>query len=70
MKSDLLITPSHMEGFGNATLEAMAFGCPSLVSRYGASPEVVGESGFIINLINSEEISKSIRKFSKFCIKM
>lgn len=65
MQSDLLITPSHMEGFGNATLEAMAFGCPSLVSRYGASPEVVGESGIIIYLINAGEISKSVLKYSE-----
>ena len=64
-KSDLLVMPSYMEGFGNATLEAMSFGCPVLVSRFGASPEVVGETGYIINNIDAESIAKVIRNYSE-----
>jgi glycosyltransferase involved in cell wall biosynthesis len=63
--SDLLLAPSYMEGFGNATLEAMACGCPSLVSAYGASKEVVGETGFIINLIDSKSILEKLVAYSR-----
>ena len=63
--SDLLLTPSYMEGFGNASLEAMSFGCPVLVSRFGASPEVVGNTGYIINEINTDSISKVILDYAK-----
>ncbi len=69
LKSDLLVMPSHMEGFGNASLEAMSFGCPSIASRYGASPEVIGESGFIINFINSKNIAKALVKYSNLSLR-
>ena len=59
-KSDLLITPSYMEGFGNASLEAMSRGCPALVSRFGASHEVVGEFGYIINSIDANSIFEKL----------
>lgn len=67
-KSDLLVTPSKMEGFGNATLEAMSFGCPSIVSRYGASPEVVGNTGYIVNLIEPINIAAAILSYSKLSL--
>ena len=54
-----------MEGFGNSSLEAMSFGCPALVSRFGASPEVVGKTGYIINEINAESIAEVIVDYAK-----
>ena len=59
-KSDLLIMPSWFEGFGNSVLEAMSFGTPALVSRFGASPEVVDDSGIIINQISPEIIKDKL----------
>ena len=38
-----LILPSLYEGFGLPPLEAMAAGCPALVSRAGSLPEVCGD---------------------------
>ena len=52
-----------MEGFGNASLEAMANGCPSLVSKYGASPEVVGDTGYIIFDINEKSIEQKLLEY-------
>ena len=62
-KSDLLIMPSWFEGFGNSVLEAMSFGTPALVSRFGASPEVVDDSGIIINQISPEIIKDKLIDF-------
>lgn len=42
-----LLFPSHDEGFGLPALEAMACGCPAVVSTAGALPEVVGDDGLL-----------------------
>jgi len=48
--SDLLVLPSHWEGFGLVLLEAMEAGIPVVGTRVGAIPEVVtdGETGLIV----------------------
>lgn len=67
-KSDLLVIPSKMEGFGYASLEAMSFGCPSIVSRYGSLPEVVGHTGYIVNMIEPRNIADVIFSYSKLSL--
>ncbi|MBI4767209.1 MAG: glycosyltransferase family 4 protein [Deltaproteobacteria bacterium] len=47
--AELLAAPSLYEGFGLPVLEAMACGCPVLISDQGALPEVAGEAGFQVN---------------------
>jgi len=42
--ADALVTTSLYEGFGLPPLEAMAAGCPCLVSEAGALPEVCGDA--------------------------
>ncbi|MEN8150087.1 MAG: glycosyltransferase, partial [Planctomycetota bacterium] len=48
--SDLMVLPSHWEGFGLVLLEAMEAGIPVVGTRVGAIPEVVadGETGIIV----------------------
>lgn len=48
--SDLMVLPSHWEGFGLVLLEAMEAGIPVVGTRVGAIPEVLaeGETGIIV----------------------
>jgi glycosyltransferase involved in cell wall biosynthesis len=48
--SDLMVLPSHWEGFGLVLLEAMEAGIPVVGTRVGAIPEVVAEdeTGLIV----------------------
>lgn len=61
--SDLLLAPSAMEGFGNATLEGLSAGLPALVTSEGASKEVVGNAGFICLGVGTDEITNELVKF-------
>jgi glycosyltransferase involved in cell wall biosynthesis len=66
INSHLFLCPSYLEGFGNACLEAMSFGMVALVSRYGASHEVVGDIGFVVPMVRSDEICNAMLKFVEF----
>lgn len=61
---NIFANPSSYEGFGNATLEAMSYGVPAIVTRFGASWEVVGDSGAILMDIDSDQVLNAIRKIS------
>jgi len=43
------VLPSFYEGFGLTALEAMACGIPTIVSNRGSLPEVVGDTGLLID---------------------
>ncbi len=44
-----LVLPSHYEGFGFPPLEAMACGCPAIVSSAGALPEIAGDATLVVD---------------------
>lgn len=56
-----LIYPSIYEGFGLPPLEAMACGVPAIVSNVSSLPEVVGDTGLMIDPHDAEAIAQAIQ---------
>jgi glycosyltransferase involved in cell wall biosynthesis len=55
--SDAIVLPSIHEGFGMPLLEAMACGIPSITMNNHAPPEVVGDSGLLVNSHSIDDIA-------------
>ena len=58
--AEIFIYPSLYEGFGLPVLEAMACGTPVICSNTSSLPEVVGDSGMLINPEEIKSISSAI----------
>lgn len=56
----MLVFPSIYEGFGLPPLEAMACGCPVIVSKAGALPEVCGDAAVYVDAENSQGIAAAM----------
>lgn len=56
----MFVFPSLYEGFGLPPLEAMACGCPTIVSDTSSLPEVVGEKGITFEVLNEKALAKEI----------
>jgi glycosyltransferase involved in cell wall biosynthesis len=57
-----LVAPSFYEGFGLPALEAMACGVPTVVSNRGSLPEVVGDTGLLIDPDKPDELAEALRR--------
>lgn len=62
MNSDVLIAPSHREGFPNVLLEAMTFKIPAIASDVGGVPDIINnlENGYLIKPKDIDAIKKGI----------
>ena len=58
--AQLLVFPSFYEGFGLPPLEAMACGCPAIVSNVASLPEVCGDAAYYVDPYNIESIAEGI----------
>ena len=56
------VFPSLHEGFGLPALEAMGAGVPSLVSREGSLPEIVGDAALAFDAESSVEMADCMRR--------
>jgi glycosyltransferase involved in cell wall biosynthesis len=61
LTSKVYVQASRHEGFGMSLAEAMLGGCIPVVTKVGALPEVVGETGVYIEDQAPEEIAKGIK---------
>jgi len=56
----LFAFPSLYEGFGFPPLEAMAQGCPTVVSNVASLPEVCGDAAYFVDPYDEESIADGI----------
>ena len=59
--ADVFVFPSFYEGFGLPPLEAMGSGCPTVVARAGAMPEVCGEGALYVDPHIPEQIAAIVK---------
>jgi glycosyltransferase involved in cell wall biosynthesis len=60
--ADVLVFPSHWEGYGWPPLEALACGCPVVVTRSGALPELLDEGAVFVDPSSDEDIAAGIAR--------
>jgi len=58
----LLVQPSFEEGFGIPVLEAMTAGVPVVASNRGALPEVVGDTGLLVDPEDADGMAAAIAR--------
>jgi glycosyltransferase involved in cell wall biosynthesis len=58
----VLVLPSFNEGFGLPVLEAMTIGVPVVASTRGALPEVLGDSGLLVEPDDSDGLAEAIAR--------
>ncbi|MDI6757792.1 MAG: glycosyltransferase family 1 protein, partial [Endomicrobiia bacterium] len=63
--AELFVFPSLYEGFGLPPLEAMASGCPVVVSNTSSLPEVVGDAGLMVNPYDVDELAGAMHSLLK-----
>ncbi len=59
---EVFVYPSLYEGFGLPPLEAMSCGAPVITSNVTSIPEVVENSGLLINPYSEDELTQSLEK--------
>ena len=60
--ASLFVYPSLYEGFGLPPLEAMACGCPAVVSKAASLPEVCGDAAYYVDPYDANGISEGISR--------
>ncbi len=59
--ANFFIFPSQYEGFGIPVLEAMACGCPIILSNSASFPEVAGDAGIYFDNNSENDLRRKIR---------
>ncbi|MCT2557791.1 glycosyltransferase family 4 protein [Tsuneonella sp. YG55] len=64
-RSDVLVLPSHAEGFPNVVMEALSYGLPVIATPVGAVPDSVidGRNGAIITVGDAQAIAAAVERY-------
>lgn len=57
----VFLYPSFYEGFGLPVVEAFAAGCPVITTHGGSLAEIAGESAYIVDPSNQEQITQTVQ---------
>jgi glycosyltransferase involved in cell wall biosynthesis len=60
--AECFVLPSLYEGFGLPVLEAMQFGCPTVISNVSSLPEVGGDASVYFDPQSADDMSEKIDK--------
>jgi glycosyltransferase involved in cell wall biosynthesis len=60
--AQFLAMPSIYEGFGLPLLEAMVYGTPVLAANNSSMPEIVGNSGVLVEALDTDSISSGLNQ--------
>ncbi|MEM4733467.1 MAG: glycosyltransferase family 1 protein [Candidatus Bathyarchaeia archaeon] len=60
--ADVFVYPSVYEGFGLPVLEAMACGIPVVTSNVSSMPEIVGDTGILVNPFDEQALANAIER--------
>lgn len=64
-RADIVVTPSRFEGFGLTALEAMSLSKPVIASTAGGLPEVLGETGRLVNIGDVAALADAILELAE-----
>lgn len=64
-QADIVVTPSRFEGFGLTALEAMSMSKPVIASTAGGLPEVLGETGRLVNIGDEVALADAILELAE-----
>lgn len=60
--SDVLVFPSHSDGFGMAQVEARGWGLPIIASRHCGRVIEDGETGIVLDTVSAESIAAALQR--------
>lgn len=58
--ADAYVQPSFYETFGKSVVEAQACGCPVIAANTGATPEVVGDAGVLVDPYDAQSLTRGL----------